>query len=210
MVRKSSAKSILIDSSPDAFFFELVQEAIKHQHVRVLPETEFYLVKLLNRFIASESLFVKTTDGEMKDQPLAFLYKEALEAESTQNQKSLFQNLGDISLYKAGFFQESLNHSAVPVDYYIGLGGTAYLNAAERSEEKHYQALFQELGKKFESCVEVLFEISEKTTVTKTEQDLLRLYEMWERTGSERAKRALKRAGIAIEKPDKLKKEKAS
>ncbi len=195
---RKSASSILIDSSPDAFFFELVQGAVKHQRLTVQPETEFYLVRLLNRFILSESLFIKTSDGELKDQPIAFLYKEALEAETAYDQKNLFQNVGDISLYKVGFFQESLNKAAVPVDYYIGIGGSAYLNAAKRCEEKNNQNLFQELADKFDKCVNVLFEVSEKTTMTKTEQDLVRLYEMWSRTGSERAARVLKQAGIVL------------
>jgi hypothetical protein len=197
-MRNKGANSLVLDSSPDEFFFGLVQDAIRHQQVRVLPETEFYLVKLLKRFIQSENLFVKNSNGELQDQPLSFLFKEALEAPSPTNQKNLFQNVGDISLYKVGFFQESLSRAAIPVDYYIGMGGTAYYNAAERSEEKHYQSLFQELSQKFESCVDILFEVSEKTTITKTEQDLLRLYEMWSRTGSERAARALLRAGIAL------------
>lgn len=195
---RKGATSILIDSSPDAFFFELVQGAIKHQRVSVRPEIEFYLVKLLNRFILSESLFLRTSDGELKDQPLAFLFKEALEAETTHDQKNLFQNVGDISLYKVGFFQESLNKNAVPMDYYIGMGGTAYLQAAERSDEKTNQRLFHELADKFNQCVNVLFEVAEKTTMKKTEQDLVRLYEMWSRTGSERAARILKQAGIVL------------
>ena len=199
-MRSKDAQKILIDSSPDAFFFELVQGAVKQQGVKVLPETEFYLVKLLNRFISIENLFIRDSQGELKDQPIAFLYKEALEAQTPKDQKNLFQNVGDISLYKAGFFQESLNRNALPVDYYIGMGGSAYLNAAERSDERHYQDLFHELSEKFESCLNVLFEVSERTTITKTEQDLLRLYELWSETGSERAARALKRAGIALKK----------
>jgi len=190
---KLSQKSVLtLDATPEAFFFELVQSAMQHQKIKLLPETEFYLVRLLNRFITSN----------LQDQPLAILYKEAMESE-TPSQKLLFQNLGDITLYKAGFFQESLNRNCVDLDYYIGMGGSAYLNAARRSDDRHFQNLFSELSDKFGRFVDVLFEVSEKTTITKTEQDLFRLYEMYERTGSERAARALKKAGIRIEKESK-------
>ncbi len=44
--------------------------------------------------------------------------------------------------------------------------------------------------------VEVLAEISEKTTPAKTGADLLRVYERWVATGSERAEKALREAGI--------------
>ena len=191
---------LILETNPESFFFELVRGAVEHQKVMVQPETEFYLVKLLNRFIFSESLYLKNSAGELEEQPLVFLYKEALEASETPTQKALFQNVGDISLYKAGFFQESLNHAHIDLEYYIGMGALAYQNAAERTDGKHFKFLFTELSEKFGSFVDVLLEVSEKTTNTKTEQDLLRLYEMWSRTGSERAARALTRAGIQLKK----------
>lgn len=201
-VKLSQKSALTLDASPESFFFELVRGAVQHQKIRVQPETEFYIVKLLNRFMVSDSLYTKNSEGNLEDQPLAILYKEALESE-TPSQKMLFQNLGDISLYKAGFFQESLHSASVDLDYYIGIGGNAYLNAAQRSGDKHFKNMFSELSDKFKCFVDVLFEVSEKTTVTKTEQDLFRLYEMYERTGSERAARALKKAGIKIEKESK-------
>ena len=197
-VKTGNHASLSLDTTPESFFFELVRTAVQHQKVKLQPETEFYLVKLLNRFIFSESLYSKKSDGSLEEQPLVFLYKEALEAPAQPEQKSLFQNVGDISLYRAGYFQESLAKGCVDLDYYIGLGGSAYQNAAERSEDRHFRGMFSELSTKFESFVEVLCEVSEKTTVTKTEQDLFRLYEMWNRTGSERAARALKKAGIKV------------
>ena len=197
---KTIGKSCLaLDATSESFFFEFVRKAVENQKIKVQPETEFYLVKLLNRFIFSESLYSKKSDGSLEDQPLVFLYKEALEAgDQPQTQKTLFQNVGDISLYKAGFFQESLNRSKLDVDYYIGLGGSAYQNAARRSDEKHSRNLFSELSDKFGKFVDILTQVSEETATPRTEQDLFKLYEMWERTGSERAARMLKKAGIKV------------
>ena len=197
-VKTESLGSLSLDTNSESFFFELVHTAVEHQKVKLQPETEFYLVKLLNRFIFSESLYSKKSDGTLEEQPLVILYKEALEAPAQPEQKSLFQNVGDISLYRAGFFQESLSRAKVDLDYYIGLGGSAYQNAAERSGDKHFRVMFGELAHKFGTFVDVLCEVSESTTVTKTEQDLFRLYEMWNRTGSGRAARALKKAGIKV------------
>lgn len=200
---KTTADLTLV-ASPESFFFELVRSAVDRQKVKVQPETEFYVVKLLNRFVFSESLYSKNQEGGLEDQPIAFLYKEALEAQATPEQKALFQNVGDISLFKAGFFQESITRSLVDLNYYIGLGGSAYRNAAQRSDDSHFRVMFAELAERFGAFVDILSEVSEVTTTAKTETDVLRLYEMWERTGSERAARTLSKNGIAIDpKPKK-------
>jgi hypothetical protein len=57
------------------------------------------------------------------------------------------------------------------------------------------QKLYAELSGKFRHFVDVLAHISEKTQ-PRTEKDLLRTYEVWVRTGSEKAARALQEAGI--------------
>jgi hypothetical protein len=198
-IKEKPASSLTLDATPESFFFELVRNAVDRQRVKLQPETEFYVVKLLKRFIFSDALYSRTSDGSLQEQPLAFLYKEALEAEAPPEQKVLFQNVGDISLFKAGFFSESLCKANLDINYYIGLGGAAYLHAAHRSDEKHFRTLFSELADQFERCVNILSEVSEATTPTRTEQDLLRLYEVWNNTGSERAARTLSRTGIKVE-----------
>lgn len=197
-MRAGNPKSEITLDTADSFFFELVHGAVRNQNIKVQPETEFYIVKLLNRFIFSESLYSKNREGQLEEQPLAFMLKEAIEAEIATAQKSLFQNVGDISLYKAGFFQESISRSLVDLDYYIGIGGTAYQNAATRCDDKSYRSLFSELSDKFPKFVSLLGEVSEKTTFTRNAQDLFRMYEMWSRTKSERAAKALQKAGIPV------------
>jgi len=190
---------LTLETSPESFFFELVRSAIDRQKVKLQPETEFYLVKLLNRFIFSESLYSKNAEGTLEDQPLALMYKDALETETPASQKSLFQNVGDISLYKASFFSESFVKANLDLNYLASIGGAAYHHVASRSDDNHFRGLFSELSSKFIRMVDVLSEVSEQTSVPTTEQDLFRLYEMWSRTGSERAARALKRAGIKVD-----------
>jgi hypothetical protein len=205
-MKPGSGSTLTLDLTPESFFFELVRTSADKKHLKIRPETEFYLVRLLNRFMFSESLYSKSTDGSLEDQPLAFLFKEALEAEAQPEQKTLFQNVGDISLFKAGFFQESLSRANLDVGYYIGLGGAAYLNAAERSEERHFRDLFSDLSRQFGCMVALLSDVSESTTFARTEQDLVRLYDMWSRTGSDRAARTLGKTGIRVEK-DRSKKD---
>jgi hypothetical protein len=170
---------------PQAYFHELVTSALENQKVSARPETEFYLVNLMNQFMCAR----------LPEEPLALMVKEALEQPRPEQQKNLFKQVGDTSLYVAGYFQDSLNRKLVDVDYYIDMGGTAYNQVAERADEEIVRCLYRELAEKFAAFVEVLNEISVLTS-QKTEKDLLRLYETWIRTRSERAAKALQEAGI--------------
>lgn len=178
--------SLTLVAQPQDFFRELVTEAMVKYRVSAQPETEFYLVNLLNQFMMADKL---------PSQPLAFMVKSALEEKEPSAQSSIFKNIGDKSLYIAGYFQDSLTRKLVDVDYYIEMGGNAYKHVAARTEENVFKALYSELSDKFGSFVEVLAEISDKTT-PRSEKDLLRLYEVWVRTRSDRAAKALQQAGI--------------
>lgn len=182
-------------SQPQDYFRELVTEALGSQKVATAPETEFYLVNLLNQFMTTDRLYARDGEGVAKEEPLALMIKEAIEHPVPQEQGALFRHVGDVSLYTAGFFQDSLSRKLVDVDYYIGMGGTAYRQVAVRSQDDLMRALYEELAHKFGAFVEVFAEISDKTT-PKTEKDLLRMYDLWLRTRSERAAKALQEAGI--------------
>jgi hypothetical protein len=178
--------NLTLVSQPQDYFRELVTDALGKQRITTQPETEYYLVNLLNQFMTAERL---------RDKPLAIMVKEALEESHPNVRSARFRDIGDMSLYVAGFFQDSLNRKLVDVDYYIDMGGTAYLQVASRMDENALKCLYQELANKFGALVEVLAEVSDKTS-QRSEKDILRLYELWIRTRSERAAKALQEAGI--------------
>lgn len=188
-------KKLTLVTQPQAFFHELVTTALEKQNLAPRPETEFYLVNLLNQFMTTDKLFPKSPDGQSREEPLALLIKEAMEQPQAETQKSKFQHVGDFSLYVAGYFQDSLNRKLVDVDYYIGMGGTAYQQVAVRVEEHNQRTVFGELAEKFAAFVDVFARISDETR-PKSEKDLLRLYDLWLKTRSERAAKALEEAGI--------------
>jgi hypothetical protein len=171
---------------------------MERRRVETRPETEFYLVNLLNQFMTTDRLYARDSDGQMKDEPLALLWKDAIEEPRRENQRAVFRQVGDVSLYIAGFFQESLRRRLVDVDYYIELGGRAYRNVAHRAEESLQRTMYHELAEKFASFVDVLADARDQTRVgpTECETDLLRCYELWVKTGSERAAEKLRAAGI--------------
>jgi hypothetical protein len=190
-----SKSTLTLVTQPQDYFRELVTEALEKQKLTTQPETEFYLVNLLNKFMTTDRLYSRDSDGSVREGSLAIMVKEALEQPQPQAQSALFRHIGDVSLYVAGYFQDSLNRKLVDVDYYIDMGGTAYQNVAARSDETTLKSLYLELADKFGSLVDVLAQVSDKTT-PKTEKDILRMYELWVRTRSERAAKALQEAGI--------------
>jgi hypothetical protein len=190
-----NGKRLTLVAQPQEFFHELVTGVLGSQKVLIQPETEFYLVNLLNQFMTTDRLYAQDAQGGLREEPLALLIKEALETPEPQAQGALFRHVGDVSLYTAGFFQESLSRKLVDVDYYIDMGGSAYQHAASRVDESVLKKVYQELAEKFGAFVDVLAEVSDKTSI-RTEKDLLRLYELWVRTRSERAAKALQEAGI--------------
>jgi hypothetical protein len=184
---------ILSSQSIRDFFRDLLSRAIENQRARVQPFTELYLVNLLHGFLASEALYVEAEDGTWHQKPLAFLLKEALE-EAGPARLRLLRRLGDTSLFISGFFPDSLarRSSIVDVDYYIAMGGRAYDAVARQAAER---SLWEELADKFRLLVDLLNEVSERTLAS-TDAGLIRVYERWRKTGSERLATALVRQGV--------------
>ncbi len=79
------------------------------------------------------------------------------------------------------------------------MGGNAYGHLSETSpasrRDSVFTEIFAELAAKFPEFVDVLGELSDSTQLS-SGSDILRLYEIWLRTGSKRAARRLREAGI--------------
>ncbi|OFZ78498.1 MAG: hypothetical protein A2583_05415 [Bdellovibrionales bacterium RIFOXYD1_FULL_53_11] len=182
-------------AQPMDYFRDLLHVALGHLKIKISPDLEYYLVNLLNQFMLSDRLFSRDEKGHMHQEPLALMIKDALETSKREHRHAMFRQVGDVSLYTAGFFQDSLQNKMVDVDYYIDMGGAAYKHAAASASAIMLRAVFQELSERFAKFVDVLAEVSDKTGA-RTEKDLLRIYELWLKTRSKRAEKALKAAGI--------------
>ena len=189
---------LITNTSIKEFFHDSVNQAISNQHIEVSAETVFYLVNLLTVYSRSEHLFDKTENGiDLK--PLALIYADAVNQSNTLERARLLQRLGDTALFIAGVFTDSLNRKVVDVDYYIAMGGNAYSTVSETLRGAYnngsVKSLFDELTEKFTEFVDVLNEVSDNANLS-TNSDILRLYEIWIRTGSKRAAGQLRRLGI--------------
>lgn len=184
MVQMSMARRSAVEHAIP-YFRELVESALAHQRLTATEDAAFYLVHLL-------ASFMQPVNGEQPG-PLAIRLAEALEAGGHRQRASL-KAVGDESLFVSGFFADSLGRSLVDVDYYVAIGGTAY-DALGRLETDVFSPVFAELARKFVRFVEVLNEVSERTSCV-SNADVIRLYERWLKTGGARTGKLLVEKGI--------------
>jgi hypothetical protein len=181
------------------FFHDSVQKALRNQRVAVDDHTEHYVVNVLTMFARSEELYERTSEG-VRLKPLALMLADASAAQSSQQRDETLRRLGDVSLFIAGFFAQSFARKLVDVDYHIAMGGRAYGTLAENMRYsmrgQAFAAVFLELAKKFQRMVDVLNDVAEMA-YQHTDKDILRLYEIWLKTGSPRAFAILQRLGVA-------------
>jgi hypothetical protein len=171
---------------------------MQRQGVRADDNTAHYVVSLLTLFARSEALFEEVDSG-VGLKPLALMLADAVDAAGPEERAFSLQRLGDVSLFVAGFFADGLACKSVDVDYYIGMGGGAYHSLSQQLQNtprgSTFGPVFDELACKFKAFVDVLNDIRSEAQ-PKQEQDILRLYELWLRTGSARAARSLRSLGI--------------
>ncbi|HZN91963.1 MAG TPA: hypothetical protein VFB81_04640 [Myxococcales bacterium] len=177
------------------FFKQLLTEVLSERRVQVAEITEFYLVNLLSDFTSAEKLFTTQVDGRKEHEPLAVLYHQALQADREGRIKA-FRRLGDLSLYKAGFFADALRGGAVGPDYYIQMGGNAYGQVADLSPQTSFAGAFRELCQKFRAVVAVLEQIAARGLAATGPLGALKVYESWVRTGNDRLEKVLVDAGL--------------
>jgi hypothetical protein len=167
------------------------------QGVAADDHTAYYVVNLLTLFARYESLYAESRPGHGL-QPLALLLAEAADTPDRETRNALLRRVGDTSLFVAGFLGDGFARKLVDVDYYIDVGGAAYgslsHNVRGTSAGRAFGVVFTELAAKFRDFVDVLAEIRDSGKAAAI--DVLRVYEVWLRTGSRRAARQLREHGI--------------
>ena len=187
------------------FFRESLQTALEHQHLRVRDHTEHYVVNLLAMFARTDALFEPGPEQRSQLKPLALLLAEAVDAPDERQRFRILQRLGDVALFVAGFLAGGFARRPVDIDYHIAMGGRAYGALAQAPCHGAQRALanvFAELEDKFQPLVDALHEIGDGAA-KQSQRDVLRLYELWHRTGSQRAHRLLMQLGVQPVAPGK-------
>jgi hypothetical protein len=174
--------------SLETFFHEAVDQALKEQRVAADPLTEHYLVQLLATYARQP----------IDDSPLGLKMLAAANAEPRERRERL-REVGDTSLFVSGFWTESFARRLVDVEYYIGLGGTAYGELARCGlgwRRDPNCDVYETLAENFASFVDVLMLISRRIMPPTGPRDIVKLYEKWLQTRSGWAARRLAALGV--------------
>jgi hypothetical protein len=173
--------------SADQFFQRLLGEALEAQRVTVSAKVHIYLVKMLVRYIAA--------DHDMCE-PLAYRFLRALEQDARSFERfRLLQSVGDDALMLSGVFWQRIERVyRRPVDpaYHRSIGSQAY----RRLHHDPHEFPYTEMADKFGGLVDALMYLGGAFSV-RTDEDIMRLVELWNATHSHGAARALARYGIA-------------
>lgn len=191
--------TLTIEKSSRDFFNRRINRSIKKFDIQTSEDTTAYLVNLLQGFVHYSNMEDLRSEGRRGTKPLATIYAEALDAETTVERNCRLKRLGDFSLFTAGVFPKSLERQAVDVDYYAAMGANAYGYLSQtgkiQSNWHNLQTIFSDLSAGFVGFVDVIAEAVSNPR-QEADSDSLRDYEIWVKTGSERARRKLLDAGV--------------
>lgn len=180
------------------YFRDSVDAAMASNRLAVESHTAHYVVNLLTLFSRSEALHDKAQCG-IALKPLALMLADAAAAPTDESRNATLQHLGDVALFVAGFMAEGLDRKTVGIGYYVRMGGGAYhtlsLALPANPRGRAFAPVFAELAAKFGEVVDVLNDVRHASKAGR-DQDVLRLYENWLTTGSQRAGRLLRQLGI--------------
>jgi hypothetical protein len=197
-MQATTAGNLVAVSSLREFFRDAFHTASARQHLNIDEQAEQYVVNLLTMFSRADALYERTADG-LRIKPLAHMLADALEAPSASARHRGLQRLGDVSLFIAGFFARSFARKLIDIDYHIAMGGNAYSSLADTLPRtlsgRCVAAVYAQLAQKFHGLVDALNEVSDMSH-RYTDADILRLYEIWMKTGSPRARGLLRELGV--------------
>lgn len=198
MSHSASDERVLPVQNLRDYFRESLHEVIDKQGADVDPHAAHYVVNLLTLFARSEDFYEE--NGEAYGlRPLALMLAEATEAATIEQRAFALQRIGDVSLFIAGFFADSLANKLVDLDYYIYMGGNAYGSLSDEirgtTRGRALADVYRELAVKFQIVVDILNEVRDSARKA-SDVNLLRTYEVWLRTGSKRAESLLRQNGV--------------
>lgn len=183
--------------SAEQHFNELLKEACNKLDFKIAASSQSYILQLLKFYIDSRNLYRPILDDSTEKTPDTFaeLYLTALTLESPKNREYM-KILADRALYLSGFFGESLQKKSVDIDYYMGIGASAYQNLAAWTKEETTAIVYSQFSNQFSRYVHLLNYISDKSAI-QSEQNILKLYERYIQTGSEAVREKLNSLGVS-------------
>ncbi len=197
MVDQSRQQQVMHVHNLRDFFRSSIDDVLDRQGVQVEQQAKQYVVNLMTLYSRSEALF-EHSDDTYGLRPLALMLADAADAPSSEARTQLLQRIGDVALFISGFFVDGLAEKAVDVDYYINMGESAYGSLSDEMRGtlrgNAFAPIYRELARKFPLVVDALNEVRDGSP--HSGNDILRIYEVWRKTGSPRALKQLRELGV--------------
>jgi hypothetical protein len=189
----SAASASRIECHRDlrAFFHETLTRALASRGVEAPPPTEHYLVGLLA---------VLGHDTAPLARSLVELELDASQAPRAGRVQRL-KSLGDQALSVSGLFDAYLERYGISRTYVADVGARAYHAAgrlageSSRGRERVHAEVFTDLSARFIAYAEVLEQVRESTALA-TPDDVLALYERYQRSHSPALAERLAQHGV--------------
>jgi len=178
--------TLFVDQQATAQWHDLVKEAEAFNGVSLDEELESYLVFLLMRYTGKPELAAKV---------MALDYLHGAQTAGSERREKM-RDVGDQCLLYSGLFPKRAEKRRVRVSYYVDLGRSAYQNVAEAAQAAMAE-MFTHLAESFVSLMDTL---QAMRSMHNHEQQLdpIRAFELWQETGSQRARTVLGQTTDAI------------
>lgn len=194
MDQRSGCGRVMPVQNLQDYFRTSIDEVIAGQGVDIDPHATHYVVNMMTLFSRSEHFY--EDDGDTYGlRPLALMLADAADAPSREHRNQTLRRIGDVALFVAGFFIDSLRDKAVDADYYMYMGENAYGSLSEEVRGTFhgnaFADIYLELATKFRLLTDILNEVRGSV-----DTDVVRTFEIWRKTGSQRAERLLREQGV--------------
>jgi len=184
--------SLISDQPLEEFIRNKLRDHTEDMATDFAEDTLWYIGNMLVSFVDSKQLFVQEQNQTVLP-TLAFLYRDAHEAQSNYERMSLLRKLGDTALFIGALFSERFQHRGIGKDYFVGMGGGAYSYLADNFPTQNQ--VFSELSGRFPQLIQLVSWVCAKELAFNAE-DILALYERWHSTKDPLIRRQLSSLGI--------------
>lgn len=191
-----AAPHIALTADIEDFFSAALERAIADRQLTATAAAVRYVVVLLCDFARPDS-----DSRPVLERPLTLLFRDALETAGAERFRRL-RRLGDGILYVLGFFGSSVSRRGADRGYVMTVGSSAYRHAAAMlcvgGGGQSGTDVLGELAVKYPSFVDAISDIADDVAASsaQTDQAVLRLYERWLETRSERLAEQLGALGV--------------
>jgi hypothetical protein len=168
-----------VGSNLKEFLFLSLENSIQEQELSLPIEIRHYILELL--------LSVKLCLPFDELTTLSETYLVAKSKKYNFQKINFYKKLGDATIVRAGLFPESLNRS-VGAEYYRNMGILGYKETYIYSKNK----IYDNLSANYDICIDAIHGIN----ILSIKNDVIKLYNFWEKTNSRAAKKRLAKLGL--------------